>query len=112
LRSGSNSGERIFVRFARPFAFTLEPREGRSVRLLARNGFPFLLIDEYQTVIKKYGMGPALDEPGHDPNVGHGRTHSMPPPNIIIRQWGSVLRALGITDLDPPAPPQPGQTVM
>ena len=24
----------------------------------------------------------------------------------------SVLRALGITDLDPPAPPQPGQTVM
>ena len=24
----------------------------------------------------------------------------------------SVLRALGITDLDPPAPPQPGQTIM
>ena len=24
----------------------------------------------------------------------------------------SVLRALGITELDPPAPPQPGQTVM
>jgi hypothetical protein len=48
----------------------------------------FLLIDEYQTVIKKYGMGPDRDEPGHDPGVCYGRTHSVPPSKIIIRQWG------------------------
>jgi hypothetical protein len=48
----------------------------------------FLLIDEYQTIIKKNGLGPARDEPGHDPNVSYGRAFSQQPPNILIRRWG------------------------
>lgn len=33
----------------------------------------FLLIDEYQAIIKRMGCGPDKDEPRHDPNVGYGR---------------------------------------
>lgn len=44
----------------------------------------FLLIDEYQSAPKARGWGPARDEPGHDPNIGHGRAISVPPPEIDI----------------------------
>jgi len=31
---------------------------------------------------------------------------------LTVQRAANVLRALGITDLDPPAPPQSGQTIM
>jgi hypothetical protein len=48
----------------------------------------FLLIDEYQAVIKAWGMGPAKDEPGHDPTVGFGRSIRWRKPPLCIKQWG------------------------
>jgi hypothetical protein len=48
----------------------------------------FLLIDEYQEVIKDMGCGPAKDEPGHDPGVGYGRTVLYPVPEIKITHTG------------------------
>jgi hypothetical protein len=44
-----------------------------------------------------------------------GRTIFGPESRILSRGYGTrraatVLRALGITDLDPPTPPQPGET--
>jgi hypothetical protein len=44
----------------------------------------FLVIDEYQQVIKEIGCGPDKDEPGHDPNVGYGRVCSYPVPELNI----------------------------
>ena len=44
----------------------------------------FLLIDEYQSIIKAKGWGPAKGEPGHDPNISYGRAVSVPPLEIDI----------------------------
>jgi len=48
----------------------------------------FLLIDEYQDIIKRMGCGPAKDEPGHDPEVSHGRAVQLPVPNLKIVRTG------------------------
>jgi hypothetical protein len=48
----------------------------------------FLLIDEYQAIIKEMGCGPARDEPGHDSDVGYGRAVVLPTPSLQIRQSG------------------------
>ncbi len=44
----------------------------------------FLLISEYETVIKRYGMGPDRGEPGHDPEVCFGRAHIYPVPVLQV----------------------------
>jgi hypothetical protein len=46
----------------------------------------FLLIDEYQTMIKQWGCGPDKGEPGHDPNVLYGRCVVLPTPELIVKQ--------------------------
>ena len=48
----------------------------------------FLIIEEYQDIIKAMNMGPAEDEPGHDPNVGFGRSSESPVPAISINNIG------------------------
>lgn len=48
----------------------------------------FLLIAEYQAVIKAMGAGPAKDEHGHDPEVGHGPAVQMPKPRITVATFG------------------------
>jgi hypothetical protein len=48
----------------------------------------FLLIDEYQTIIKRMGFGPAPGEPGHDPYAGYGRAIELPVPSLQIRRTG------------------------
>jgi hypothetical protein len=48
----------------------------------------FLLIDEYQSILKAFSMGPAEGEPGFDPNVGYGRAGDYPIPEITITQAG------------------------
>lgn len=48
----------------------------------------FLLIDEYVSVIKKLGCGPAKDEPGHDADVCYGRCVQTPIPEMRIMQTG------------------------
>jgi hypothetical protein len=48
----------------------------------------FLLIDEYQDVIKRMGCGPAKDEPGHDPGVSYGRAVQTPLPKLKITRTG------------------------
>lgn len=48
----------------------------------------FLLVDEYQDVIKRMGCGPDKDEPGHDPQVSYGRAVRMPPPKLKIVRTG------------------------
>jgi hypothetical protein len=50
----------------------------------------FLLIDEYQAIIKAAGFGPARDEPGHDPNVCYGRTVHYPIPVLQIVYHGGT----------------------
>ena len=50
----------------------------------------FLLIDEYQTIIKAIGFGPAKNEPGHDPNIGYGRAVNYPVPNLKVFTTGSA----------------------
>ena len=44
----------------------------------------FLLIDEYQAVIKRHGLGPAKGEPGHDPEIPYGRCVPGEAPQIKI----------------------------
>jgi hypothetical protein len=44
----------------------------------------FLLIDEYQALIKDAGFGPAKDEPGHDPDAPYGRAVAYPVPTLKI----------------------------
>jgi hypothetical protein len=48
----------------------------------------FLLIDEYQEVIKANGWGPDKSELGHDSNVGYGRAARYPVPKLQIIQDG------------------------
>ena len=50
----------------------------------------FLLIDEYQTIIKNMGFGPAKGELGHDPDVGYGRAIVAPKPSVNIVRQGRV----------------------
>ena len=44
----------------------------------------FLAIAEYQDIIKEMGCGPERDEPGHDPDVGYGRSCLYPVPELNI----------------------------
>lgn len=48
----------------------------------------FLLIDEYQDVIKQMGCGPDKDEPGHDPEVSYGRAVRVSVPRLEIVRTG------------------------
>jgi hypothetical protein len=50
----------------------------------------FLLIEEYQTVIRRYGMSPDKGEPGygHPDTVGYGRTIIYPVPKLEIFRAG------------------------
>jgi hypothetical protein len=48
----------------------------------------FLLIDEYQAVIKAMGCGPDRGEPGHDPAVGFGRAVKVPLPELQMKHTG------------------------
>lgn len=65
----------------------------------------FLLIDEYQALIKDAGFGPAKGEPGHDPNIPFGRAvnYQVPVLNIFTSGrathfWPEKHRALEITE--------------
>ena len=51
----------------------------------------FLLIDEYQDVIKRMGCGPDKDEPGHDPEVSYGRAVRAPAPKLKIVRTGPAI---------------------
>jgi hypothetical protein len=50
----------------------------------------FLLIEEYQTIIRRYGMSPDKDEPGygHPDVTGYGRTFIYPVPVLKIFHTG------------------------
>jgi hypothetical protein len=61
----------------------------------------FLEIEEYQAVIKKYGMGPAADEQGHDPNIPYGRCCRSPTPELHIFKKGGAVHVVGSAKRDP-----------
>jgi hypothetical protein len=50
----------------------------------------FLMIDEYQAVIKGMGFGPAKGEHGFDPQIGFGRAIATEQPRVRIRHRGEV----------------------
>jgi hypothetical protein len=49
-----------------------------------------LEIEEYQTIIKEMGCGPAPDEPGHDPDVCYGRVVSSRSDMKVFRAHGAL----------------------
>jgi hypothetical protein len=61
----------------------------------------FLEIEEYQAIIKKYGMGPAKGEQGHDPEVMHGRRGRFPTPELQIFRKAGALHVWPAVPRDP-----------
>jgi hypothetical protein len=67
----------------------------------------FLLIDEFQAIIKHRDLGPASDEPGHDPNGGGcGRTVHWPLPKLLITETGRATHFALAADDRPSLNPQ------
>lgn len=50
----------------------------------------FLLIDEFQAVIKRGGYGPAKGEPGHDPDIPYGRCIDTVLPEVRVWRTGAA----------------------
>jgi hypothetical protein len=61
----------------------------------------FLLIDEYQAIIKRMGCGPDKNEPGHDPNVGYGRCGYFANPELKIFDQGGFTHFWPTSSLAP-----------
>jgi hypothetical protein len=51
----------------------------------------FLYIDEYVEIIKQRGLGPAKDEPHHNPDISYGRAARYPLPEIEIERIGQAI---------------------
>jgi hypothetical protein len=72
----------------------------------------FLLIQEYQDIIRQYGMAPDKGEPGHDQGIPYGRAIVYPVPVLEIFTIGrsSHFWPTGkMTAERYPTPPEPTQ---
>jgi hypothetical protein len=60
----------------------------------------FLVIDEFQEIIKENGYGPAKGELGHDPCVGYGRSTLEPLPLVQVAYLGRSIHVWPATEAD------------